>query len=230
MEERYSNKEDCYKLALLLKKELKDKIDFYGSINTSVPSGKYLSSYRKKTGENLYNGKCLPFYFKYKEDDFLRISIGSHHKGSSLGEKLAALSDFYEVLKKYYGLPDVFYTIKNDQQKTLSLQWSFRNKEEDLKKFKSNTYFTDGEIEDIIIIRKENDIEKLKTFEETKIDRKTYLPEELLSYIYLDLEEFIKHKKGEEVHILNNNPTNDISWIIKEKRNSKKYEIRRRIN
>ena len=50
-----------------LKKKLGDKIDFYGSTYIEIPSGKYLSLYRINNHENMYYGKCLPFYFKFSK-------------------------------------------------------------------------------------------------------------------------------------------------------------------
>ncbi|MBR2828099.1 MAG: hypothetical protein IKE70_02580 [Bacilli bacterium] len=200
MKERYSKTEDCYDLAYKLKKELKKKIDFYGTMYTPIPSGKYLSTYRRKKGEHFWRGNYLPFYFKFERDDFLRISVGSNHKGSSLGEKLAALSDFNEVLQEEFGPPNFFYTLKNDKEELLSLQWSFKNKEEDLCFFKYGN-FTDAKKDDVIIIGEENkeDDQTIKIAE-----RKVGLPYELFDYVYEDLEEFVKHKKGEEVIIPKN--------------------------
>ena len=150
--EWFSKEEDCYILAKKLKKTLGNKIDFYGSIRTPIPSGKYLSSYRKNNGEHMFNGHCLPFYFKFSNNEFLRIGVGANYSCNSFEEKLAALSDFYEILSKKYGEPIVFYTTKNDDKGLLNLQWSFINKDKEIEKFKSGTYFDDTEIETLIVI------------------------------------------------------------------------------
>lgn len=129
MNDMVSKTKDCYLLAKKLKQKLRNKIDFYGSTNTPLPSGKYLSTYRRKNGEYMFNGHYLSFYFKFSKNEFLRISVGSNYAGSEFGEKMAALSDFYEVLSEEYGKPTLFYTTKDDNEKLLTLHWSFINKE-----------------------------------------------------------------------------------------------------
>lgn len=205
MSEIFSNADDCCKLARKFKKQLGDKIDFYGSINTPLPSGKYLSLYRRSNGEYFsYNCNCLPFYFKFAENGFLRIGVGSHSKDNSLGEKLAALSDFYEVLCEEYGEPTVFYTTKDDDEGLLTLQWSFINKEEEIAKFQNGTYFDDAEIDTLIVFgQKKDNIEGYSLSDTTKkiISRRVGLPFELLDLVDEDIENFVKHKKGKEMTI-----------------------------
>ena len=205
MSEIYSNAEDCYLLARKLKKQLGDKIDFYGSVNTPLPSGKYLSSYRRSNHECFsYNCNCLPFYFKFAENGFLRISVGSHSRENSLGEKLAALSDFYEALSKEYGEPTVFYTTKDDDEGLLSLQWSFVNRDEEVAKFQNGTYFDDAEVDTLIVFgQKRENVEGFSLSDTTRkiISRRVGLPFELLYLADEDIENFIKHKKGKEMTI-----------------------------
>ena len=205
MSEIFSNADDCCMLARKFKKQLGDKIDFYGTINTPLPSGKYLSSYRRGNGEYFsYNCNCLPFYFKFAENGFLRIGVGSHSRDNSLGEKLAALSDFYEVLSKEYGDPTVFYTTKEDDEGLLTLQWSFINKEEEISKFQNGTYFDDAEIDTLIIFgQKKNNVEGFSLSDTTKriISRRVGLPFELLDLVDEDIENFVKHKTGKEMTI-----------------------------
>ena len=205
MSEIFSNADDCCKLARKFKKQLGDKLDFYGSINTPLPSGKYLSLYRRSNGEYFsYNCNCLPFYFKFAENGFLRIGVGSHSKDNSLGEKLAALSDFYEVLCEEYGEPTVFYTTKDDDEGLLTLQWSFINKEEEIAKFQNGTYFDDAEIDTLIIFgQKKDNIEGYSLSDTTKkiISRRVGLPFELLDLVDEDIENFVKHKTGKEMTI-----------------------------
>ena len=161
MNEFYSKTEDCYILAGKLKKGLENKIEFWGSTYQEVPSGKYLSSYRRNNGEYMFNGQYIPFYFKFSENEFLRIGVGSNYRGSSIGEKMAALSDFYSILSKEYGDPTVFYTIKGDDKEFLTLQWAFINKEEEIVKFQNGTYFDDAEIDKLIVIGKKKKILKV---------------------------------------------------------------------
>ena len=191
-------------LAKKLKQKLKNKIDFYGSTNTPLPSGKYLPTYRRKNGEYMFNGHCLSFYFKFSKNEFLRISVGSNYAGSEFGEKMAALSDFYEVLSEEYGKPILFYTTKDDAERLLTLHWSFINKENEIKKFKNGNYFDDAEIDTLIIFDESKDkIEEYSLSDTTKeiISRRVGLPFELLDLVDEDLENFVKHKKGKEVAI-----------------------------
>lgn len=199
MSDLYSKAEDCNLLANKLKKKLGDKIDFYGSTYIEIPSGKYLSSYRRNNGEHIFNGQCLPFYFKFSENEFLRIGVGSNHRGSSLGEKMAALSDFYSILSEEYGEPTVFYTIKNDDEKVLTLQWVFINKEAEIEKFKSGTYFDDAEVDRLIVLAEKKMLRGLSDKTKESISRVVGLPFELLYLADADIENFVKHKNGKEM-------------------------------
>lgn len=204
MSELFSKAEDCSLLASRLNKKLGDKIDFYGSTYIEIPSGKYLSSYRRNNGEYMFNGQWLPFYFKFSENEFLRISVGSNQCGSSIGEKMAALSDFYSILSEEYGEPTVFYTTKDDDERLLSLQWAFINKEEEIEKFQSGTYFDDAEIDTLIILgKKKEKTEGYSLSDKTKeiISRQVGLPFELLCLVDEDIENFVKHKNGKEISI-----------------------------
>lgn len=204
MSELFSKAEDCSLLASRLKKKLGDKIDFYGSTYIEIPSDKYLSSYRKNNGEYMFNGQWLPFYFKFSENEFLRISVGSNHCGSSLGEKMAALSDFYSILSEEYGEPMVFYTTKNDDEGLLTLQWAFINKEEEIEKFQSGTYFDDAEIDTLIVLgKKRENVDGYSLSDKTReiISRQVGLPFELIYLVDEDIENFVKHKNGKEVTI-----------------------------
>ena len=207
MNEFYSKTEDCYLLAGKLKKELENKIEFWGSTYQEVPSGKYLSSYRRNNGEYLFNGQYIPFYFKFSENEFLRIGVGSNFRGSSIGEKMAALSDFYSILSKEYGDPTVFYTIKGDDKEFLTLQWAFINKEEEIVKFQNGTYFDDAEIDKLIVIGKNKENIESYSFNDTTrnfISRQIGLPFELIYLIDEDIENFVKHKTGKEITIPQN--------------------------
>ena len=207
MNEFYSKTEDCYLLAGKLKKELENKIEFWGSTYQEVPSGKYLSSYRRNNGEYMFNGQYISFYFKFSENEFLRIGVGSNYRGSSIGEKMAVLSDFYSILSKEYGDPTVFYTIKGDDKEFLTLQWAFINKEEEIVKFQNGTYFDDAEIDKLIVIGKNKENIESYNFNGTTrnfISRQVGLPFELIYLIDEDIENFVKHKTGKEITIPQN--------------------------
>ena len=211
MNEFYSKTEDCYLLAGKLKKELENKIEFWGSTYQEVPSGKYLSSYRRNNGEYMFNGQYISFYFKFSENEFLRIGVGSNYRGSSIGEKMAALSDFYSILSKEYGDPTVFYTIKGDDKEFLTLQWAFINIEEEIVKFQNGTYFDDDEIDKLIVIGKNKENIESYSFNDTTrnfISRQVGLPFELIYLIDEDIENFVKHKTGKEITIPHNEKIN----------------------
>ena len=186
-----SNANDCMVLAQKLIKELENKIHFFRSIKSTIPSGKYLSNYRKECGDSFYNGRYLPFYFEFSDKEFLRICIGSNFYGTELGEKLAVLSDFYEVISGLYGYPTMFYTMKKDN--LIYLEWSFINKEEEIEKKLNNT-----EIESLITI---DDLVNKRVFSEDEDLRKIGLPFELYPLVSKDLDNFLMHKTGKEMHL-----------------------------
>ena len=143
-----------------------------------------------------YNSHALPFYFKFNKDVFLRIHVGSHSKDNSLGEKLAALSDFYEILSKEYGEATLFYTTKDDDEGLLGFEWDFVNKDKVINKFKNDTYFDDAHIDKLIIIGENN--QDLNDNTKRFISKSIGLPIELLPLINEDIDEFIKHKNKNE--------------------------------
>ena len=197
-EEIYSSAEDCYELSKELKEKLGKKIYFYGSLYNPTPNGKYLSSYRINNGEYMsYNMKALPFYFKFAKNIFLRIQVGSHGKDNSLGEKLAALSDFYEIINDEFGEATVFYTTKDDDEGLLGLEWEFVNKNEVINKFKNDTYFDDAKIDKLIIIGENN--QDLNDTTKRFISKSIGLPIELLPLINENIDEFMKHKNSNEL-------------------------------
>ena len=207
MKEIYSKDEDCYKLAIELKKKLKDKIAFMGSPYQGCVSGKYFSHYRKPSNGTQYLfEKGLPFYYKFCEEGFLRIQVGTFYPyKNSMGEKLAALSDFYELLSEMYGEPTVFYTIKDDEEGCVSLHWSFVNKEEDIEKFKNGTFFDDGETDELIVIGEEkpsNNSYRLSDTTKRFISKKVGLPFELIHLVDENIEDFVKYKTGKETSVL----------------------------
>lgn len=203
MSEIYSNAVDCLELARHLKKKMGSKIDFYGSIRQEVISGSYFSDFEKEYYHSY--GEGLSFYYKFCKEGFLRIGIGSFCSyNNSMGEKLAALSSFYEVLSEQYGEPTVFYTTKNDDEGTLSLQWSFVNKEEDIQKFKNGSYFDDAEIDELIVIgepRTQMNIYQLSDTTRNLIAKNIGVPFELLSLVDENIDDFIKYKTGREIGI-----------------------------
>ncbi len=205
MEELYSKAEDCYELYKTLRKKMGNKIEYSGIPYTELFEGKYFSHYRESHSDLdcLYE-RGLPFYYKFSKDGFLRISVGSYYHNTSVGEKLAALSEFYEVLSQEFGEPTVFYTTKNDDEGLLSMQWSFINKEDEIQKFKEGTYFDDAEIDELFIIGESG--QKTSGYQLNDITKKLIskhvgLPFELLSVVDENIEDFVKFKTGKELSI-----------------------------
>lgn len=203
MKKLYSNADDCLKLANVLKEKMRKKIKFCGSEHNKVVCGKYFSHF-----ENSYNDidhlfeEGLPFYFMYSKDDFLRIEVGSYPPfENSLGEKLAALSSFYEILSKHFGEPSAFYVL-NDEENTLALHWIFTKKEEKISDIKDGSKI--GEIKDLIILGEKN--EENKGYQLNEQTRKNNarifnLPIELVSLACDNIEDFSKYKNGKEIDI-----------------------------
>lgn len=194
--EMLSSSLDCYLLAIYLKQQLKDKISYFGSINQETISGKYFSPYKKRYNTNFFFDNGLPFCFKYQQDDFLRIQIGSSiPTETSMGEKLAALSTFYEVLEKIFDEPTVFYILENKTEETISLQWSFKNKEEDIMDLQSNTYFDDQMTKLIVFNQDVKDYHyQLVKKAKENISRRIGLPHEMSSLISENFADYVKYK------------------------------------
>lgn len=203
MKELFSKAEDCFELAKYLSKELGWKMDFRGSVYNEVLSGTYTSLPFDAYNTFLeYTKNKIIFDFKFCKDGFLRLSVGHNINPQSVGHKLAALSDFYEILYKQFGKPTVFYTTKNDPEGALSLQWSFINKDEEVKNFKNGTYFDDAEIDKLILIDepspKKGD-DRLNENTKELISKQIGLPFELLPLVEENIEDFIKYKTEQEL-------------------------------
>jgi len=219
MNEIFSNALDCNLLACKLEEKFKDKIDFFGSTYQQFISCKYLSSYRRNSGEYMFNGHWVPVYFKFNKDEFLRISVGAYFSDSSFGEKMAVLSDLYSALSKEYGEPTVFYTLKNDSESLLNLQWSFVNEKDEIAKFKNGTYFDDAFIDTLIVFGEKNNFKSnLSDRTRSVISSCIGLPFELLYLVDSDIENFIKHKNGEEMIIPIESKEDSVSFQKKHKR------------
>lgn len=203
MEELFSKSQDCKELAKKLNKELKDKIMFYGSINQEVITGKYMCfPYHMYDNFTDYEKDLVSFYYKYCKDGFLRIGISNNICKKSMGHKLAVLSDFYEILSEEFGEPTLFYTTKGDEAETINLNWSFRNKNADITKFKNDTMFDDANIDELIIFGEQNvQINEYPLSDITKkiTSRKIGLPFEMIHLLDSNIEDFIKYKHKLEI-------------------------------
>lgn len=207
--EIYSNANDCKQLAKYLKKKMGNRIEFDGV--HEVWCGKYFHYHREPHSDLDFTfDDGLPFYYKFCKGAFLRIGVGSSYKHkTSVGEKLAALSNFYEVLREQYGEPTVFYTLKDDDEGMLSLQWSFINKKEDIKEFRNGSYFDDAKINELIVIGEEKNPTNNPQTEKIILENKILgmlmgLPSELVHLSGEDMRDFVKYKTGKEINVSEN--------------------------
>ena len=189
--ELFSKSDDCHKLAFIINNELKSKISFEGSTYQEVITGTH-SSFPLASYQDFRNFEMdkLNFTYTYCENGFLRLSISKRIYESTLGHKLAALSDMYIALKKHFGEPTLLYTIQNDDEEAITMQWSFSQKEEDIKDFQNDTAFDDAKIEHLVLFSEE------KTEEEKRIQDELGLPLELSSLVAANLNEYIYYKNG----------------------------------
>ena len=201
--EARSKAEDCSELYCFLKSKLGKKIDYYGTPNTSLFSGMYYLHYVNMHNDyGFLTNDNLPFYMKFCKNAFLRIGVGKDIiKNTTAGEKLAVLSDFYLALVGTYGKPTVFYTTKDDDEELFTLQWSFIEREEEIAKFKNDTYFDDASIDKLIIFDEEKEMLGYKLQEQTKsiIEKRIGLPFELLPLVDENIDDYIKYKKWKKL-------------------------------
>lgn len=203
MEELFSKAQDCKELAKKLFKRLKDKVEIYGSIQQEVITGKYKCfPYHMYDNFTDYDNDIVSFYYKYCKDGFLRIGVSNNIHKKSMGHKLAVLSDFYKTLSKEFGEPTLFYTVKDDDEETINLQWSFKNKDEDIREFKNDTMFDDANIDELIIFGDQStqiNGYDLSDTTERFISKRIGLPFEMMHLLDSNMEDFIKYKHGLEI-------------------------------
>ena len=127
------------------------KIEFWGSTYLEVVSGKYhVLPYNRYNNFIDYRNDEVEFSYKFLKNGFLSIQVNdSAYKKFSVGHKLAVLSDLYEVISEEYGMPTVFYTIKDDDENSLNLEWDFIEKEETIDSFKNGCRFDDVVIDEL---------------------------------------------------------------------------------
>ena len=198
MKELYSSADDCLKLARLLKNKLNRKIEFVGSVYLEVISGKYHSfPYEEYESFIDYRNDAVEFSYKFLENGFLSIQVNdSAYKETSMGHKLAVLSDLYEVISEVYGEPTVFYTIKEDDENSINLEWDFIEKEETVLAFKNGSRFDDDEVDKFIIIGEEISTCDLNRRTKEMISKTVGLPFEMLHLVDENIDDFVLYKKG----------------------------------
>lgn len=197
MKEMHSNDEDCRQLGIKLKKALGDKVVMkhgYGVIDGEYHSFPCLMY---ETIEAHIQDQ-LRFYCKFCRDEFLEIVIEDSRSIASDGHKLAALSDFYEVLFDEFGEPTVFYTLKDAVNRGFHFRWAFTHKKETIEEFMHGFPFFDAEVDQAIVIGESNQIN-----EQTRnlFSHQMGLPIELLPLINENIEDYMKYKKSNEEEI-----------------------------
>ncbi len=191
MEAIYSSVEDCRSLTRKLYESLGSKLSFDGII-TETPFGKYhMIPSKKYQSFDDFQKDAVSFNFKCKENGFIRVTVEEEFYHLSEGLKLAVLSDFCRVITKHYGMPSFFYTIANDENHSLNIQWSFDHAKEDLEYLTDGTYFDDAVV-DTLIEFKTPTKDKEKLYEEAF--NLTGLPYELMDYVLLNNEDFLDAK------------------------------------
>ena len=177
---------NCVKLFQELEPKMGGKIEFF--------------MWQPSFGGYYYSGnedavkKGLPFYMKFFTDYYLRIYVCTDifHK-STVGERLAALSDFYEEIKEDYCMPTMFYTTKDDDEESLIMEWSFTDKEEVKNAMLNGTYFDDEEVDKLIFFEESCEYPRLQEIRD-KVSENIGLPYEMLPLVDENASDYFKFK------------------------------------
>ena len=201
MKELYSNADDCYKLAILLKSKLREKIEFSGSTFQEMIIGNYHSlPYSRYESFLSYKYDIVEFCYTFLENGFLRISVSdSVYKKASMGHKLAVLSDLYQVISEKYKEPSVFYTLKDDDENSINLEWVFIEKEETIEAYKNGTMFDDAEVDELIIIDEEKEKRSLTNRTKELISKTIGVPFEMIYLVDENINDFLLYKKEKNI-------------------------------
>lgn len=196
--ELYSNGDDYKELKHILNSEIKGKIAFSWNVYEQVMGGTYnclLSNDDTYLEFSNREKEQINFYYKFLKDNFLRIGVGNNWVPKTVGHKLAALSDFYQVLSKKFGEPTLFYTTENDEDEYLNFEWDFKYKKETIKAFKNNTIFDGNEVKYLIIIEQQNILNEYNDLTKKLISNQLGLPFDLLNLVNENIEGFIKYRQ-----------------------------------
>ncbi len=201
MREIYSKDDDCQEIAKKLNRELGEKICYLNFVSPVI--GEYAClPYQDYHNFEQWDLDKVSFYFKYCDGEFLRVGIGNGLSPKTVGHKLAALSDFYQVFSEEFGNPTLFYTTQDDEEGFLNLQWSFQNRLEDVCAFQNGTAFDNASIDTLIIMEEyHEDDPSYQLFDATRahIVRKIGLPFELINFTEEYIEDFVKYKSGDSI-------------------------------
>lgn len=186
MNEVNSSPDDCYRLGGSLHEKLGRKLCFYGSLYQPLISGRYYVSNQDINN----NDGGVDFSLEFSNDKLIRVGIGrcSYNKNASLGEQLAALSDFFDIFYEDYGYPTFFFTKKDDDNGYIYLQWSFKNRDNDIEAIKEDPSI------DTLIIMNEKNINPVLT-------KRMELPSELVNIVDANIEDYLKYKDNVEYNL-----------------------------
>lgn len=201
MREVYSNDKDSLEIVRELNGKLKDKIYYLNRVSPVI--GEYAClSYENYGNYRQWELDKVSFYFKYCQ--VLRVGIGNGLSPKTMGHKFAALSEFYQVLSEKFGEPTLFYTVCDDKDGTLNLQWSFQNREEDIRTFQSGEAFDDAFVDTLIVMGtsyKNGTYYQLSSETRNTLAHKIGLPFDVISLVEPDyMDDFVKYKTGESMH------------------------------
>lgn len=146
------SKKSQYEDLMRILEELKAHNEEIELVNTKIESDS-LQGYIKKADIE----GTVHFRMNYNKDNFLRVGIESgNYKDkisalSSLGEMLSEIDDNGKI-----GMPIAFYNICEVNNTKAYLEWAFSEKEKYIKELKYDTLFDDKDINNLVLLRKNN--------------------------------------------------------------------------
>jgi len=97
----------------------------------------------------------------------------------------------------------LFYTLEDDDENGLNLEWTFIQRDEIINALRIGTRFTDGEVDELIVIeeqKEEIDVYGLRKTTRELISKTIGLPFEMMQLIDENIEDFVLYKKGETMN------------------------------
>ena len=175
-----SSPDDCYRLGKSLIEKLGEKLIIYGPLYQPSIQGRYYVNNDKNSGG-------LDFYIMYASGISLRMGFGDndYNKNAKMGEKLAALSDFYLIIFEEFGNPSFFYTVKDDDNHYINMHWALNKKEDSIKDMLS-----DDNIESYIIFDKIDP--------NPNLTKRMKLPSLLVNLVDENIEDYLKYGSNTE--------------------------------
>lgn len=151
--------------------------------------------------DNINEG--VPFSSRVNDDSCFLLQVGSRYDSNiPLGKKLYVLSAFYRAIEESHGEPTAFHMEKNGKN-SISLFWSFTNKENSIKMLKEK--FNTSEEDTLVIIGEKTILtERYQIGDKTKeyCSKVVGLPFDLYYFVEENIDEFAKCLR-EERRLLN---------------------------